>query len=346
MRRLLPGESLRSIPREVYNAVVDAVLDHLSLGDVGDRVRRTGEHAPPVITLRNSSGRFVDRWGVLALSSATTTPAQRADEWEGRVALDGIVPTSTTAAFAVLLEPLADGEIGRAVVSGAAWALLDVRCSTHTACGPDADRTSSLVTSASGPARVLWVESEADADADLDGLRRAYVLLGATTLGGCESEACGSQAWERCLEVVTAVRCTAGGWEYDTVTLYLSCDGRILFWDEEPCGGSGPGSPTLTLEDIEDGTCDECSALNQTYTFSQTGAQEWTATGTGTLCGNPITLTLYYDDPRWYLDIAGVQLYENLTAGSGWAGNESMGMSASSNTGECGGFPFNITIEA
>jgi hypothetical protein len=170
-RKVKPGDPLE-ISADSWNAAMDAARAHRdsqrdARAHPGTDTRQTG-----IILVRNSSGADADRLGVLAMTAPLVLPADNEPEALARVALDGDAPAADTDPFCVLLEPLADGAIGRAAVAGVAWALVDFSDAGHGFAAPEAGETGALASAGSGPARVVWKESGT-------GVKKALVLLGA-----------------------------------------------------------------------------------------------------------------------------------------------------------------------
>lgn len=159
LRKVQPGEPL-AISAAAYNAFVDAARGVRSPGAVAG-----GPVATPrdglVVLVRNSSGGDVARYGVLAISSPLVSPSSDEGEFQRRLAFDGVTPSGATAAgkFVVCLQPLADGEIGRAVLAGLTIAKLSVPGSLGAFAEAASGNVSTLTTGATGTARILWAES-------------------------------------------------------------------------------------------------------------------------------------------------------------------------------------------
>ncbi len=159
-RRVRPGQKLE-VPAAAYNAFLDAARrERGRMLDTG-RDRDADGRTYGVIKVRNASGGDVPRFGVLALSSPVISPAYpNLSEFQAQVAIDGETPDGPARPFAVLLEPLADGAIGRAVVAG----IVPVRLGSGPAnlpyAVPEAGNVGTLRPAAAGPARIVWTDGE------------------------------------------------------------------------------------------------------------------------------------------------------------------------------------------
>lgn len=185
MRKLLPGEKLQRFSKDAYNAFVDAAEWVRQQQQSGGAPLLRQTRQPAIVTVRNASNADVDRFGVLELGDPVIEPADNEDEFLNRVAVDGVLPVATGAAFCLTLEPIPAGEIGRGVVLGVMQAKIDVQDEADTAVSPVAGETGYLATGGAGGARLLWVAPEEEADGD--GLRLGLVLLNGSGFGGLDT---------------------------------------------------------------------------------------------------------------------------------------------------------------
>src|SRR5690606_16315594 len=118
-------------PADDWNRIVDATrafYEQQAPGRGGPAtagiVRQSG-----VVLVKNASGQAQDRFAVLGIDAPIIPPDAEGneDEFKRQVALSCVTPTADHAGrFVVLLEPLADGAIGRACVSGVTVVRLQV----------------------------------------------------------------------------------------------------------------------------------------------------------------------------------------------------------------------------
>lgn len=173
-KKVRRGERLQGIPAAAWNGFVDAskarrndlVNNGAGPNALGD-TRQTG-----IVLVQNVGDALVDQFGVLGLGPPIILPADNEAEFVRRPTFEGDVPVKAThgARFAILLEPIASGDIGKAVVSGVTVGRVHV--TTAQLADPpmraeiDDTDSSRLALSASGPAEVLWQETlEAEGDA-------------------------------------------------------------------------------------------------------------------------------------------------------------------------------------
>jgi hypothetical protein len=167
MKKVNPGQKLR-IPASTYNAFIDAAVAHQKRAhdvSASDAVRTPSATA----LVRNDTGVAQGRFAVLGIAGFIIEPADNLDGFHERTALVGVAPIAagsegvgelhTEDSFAILAEPLDDGEIGRAWIHGAAPVLVDVDDESHRYAKLVHGETGHLITAESGPVVILWREA-------------------------------------------------------------------------------------------------------------------------------------------------------------------------------------------
>ncbi len=156
MRKVNAGDPLE-IPARTFNTFIDSAkhyLDrHQSTGRNADEVtRNTG-----VVLVRNDSLDDRGRFDVLAAHDSIIDVGTNADEYYQRVALEAREPVAGDKGTpVVLLEPIASGKIGRAVVSGVVQVQVEVPdFDTKSFADLSEGETGKLVASGSGSAQIL-----------------------------------------------------------------------------------------------------------------------------------------------------------------------------------------------
>jgi hypothetical protein len=150
-----------AITAEAYNAFIDAaqaVREHKQFGtEASQFFRQSG-----IVKVKNASGADQARFAVLGLSEPIILPAANAAEFKRQVTFEGVVPAKDEheGKFAVLLEPIADGKIGLAVIAGVVPVRLKVDPEQlyDRAEIIDAD-AGKLLNVPHGSARVLWIDA-------------------------------------------------------------------------------------------------------------------------------------------------------------------------------------------
>jgi hypothetical protein len=147
------------IPAQTFNSFIDAARDfqdrQRSIAQEAPRDR----HDPGTVLVRNASGADQERFAVMVVSGVIIVPADNEAEFQNRPAFDMAAPSAgDTDRFVVLREPIADGEMGRSVITGVSPVQVDVLDESHTKAHAVAGETGHLE-SGSGLARILWKES-------------------------------------------------------------------------------------------------------------------------------------------------------------------------------------------
>jgi hypothetical protein len=123
-KKVMPGDRL-SVPAETYNALQDLVK--------GAKARRFDSPGPGraptlpngMIWVRNDSGNALDRFSVVGLVGSIFNPAvaNELPTWQHCFVLSAAAPLAWRP-FAVLQQPLAIGEVGRAMIMGVTPAVI------------------------------------------------------------------------------------------------------------------------------------------------------------------------------------------------------------------------------
>ncbi|MGD9857773.1 MAG: hypothetical protein AB7U20_22750 [Planctomycetaceae bacterium] len=132
LRKVRRGDPLQ-IPAETFNTFIDAARDFQNRtqnrqSTNSQELRQTG-----TLLVKNGSGQDRQRFEVLAIDRPIFLPSDNLWSFQDQVAVIGIVPDEEqhVGRFVVLLEPLRDGMIGRAVVSGVTPVRLNVLDEAH-----------------------------------------------------------------------------------------------------------------------------------------------------------------------------------------------------------------------
>jgi hypothetical protein len=162
LRRYTAGQTLKGIPADLLNAMVDVVQRVEASGQLG---QRPGElnRSSGIIRVRNDSGGSVARFGVLGIDDPVVTPTTNLSTFQNKPALSCSTPADADhrGRFVVLTEPLADGRIGRAWASGVCPVQIEVVTATESSTRAeitDTDATK-LTANPNGSAEILWKET-------------------------------------------------------------------------------------------------------------------------------------------------------------------------------------------
>lgn len=157
-RKVRPGEDV-SFDAVAHNATMDVARAH-RLGSLDQGAGREGQRRDAaIVRVKNETGSALSRGQVVGLGAPIFSPSDSIDAFLREVTFRGVVPTASHAAkFAILLEPVADGRVGRAFVAGVCPARVDVSDLGHARAAAADGETAALASAASGPAQILWAE--------------------------------------------------------------------------------------------------------------------------------------------------------------------------------------------
>lgn len=178
-RKKLSGQVWRP-GSHALNSMMDAAAD-------AKAARAPSFHSPAVdqfyqsgiVKVLNTTGQPIPRFGVLGITGPIITPAANLDEFQRQVALNGTTPAAAQAGnFAVMMDAVPAGWIGRGVVSGV------TPCQVKVGSGGFADLLAGDVTQlqqqGGGGAQILWQ----DPAVSVGGTAWAVVRIGASGKGG------------------------------------------------------------------------------------------------------------------------------------------------------------------
>jgi hypothetical protein len=156
-RRVQSGQPLR-IAADAWNEMLQVARDHrasnaLAAGGIAGAVRDAD-----IVLVKNEAGTDVPRFGVLGIAGVIFTAAESLSEFQARIAFRGVEPAlpDHRGRFVVCLEPIADGKIGRAWVSGVcAVKVQGANVSALQYCDPIDGSFDTLQAADHGSARIL-----------------------------------------------------------------------------------------------------------------------------------------------------------------------------------------------
>jgi len=152
IQKVQPGQRMQ-IPAAAYNAFVDAANSTKSaLLRGGQDVSNLGAGA---VLVKNATGADLGRFSIVGIDGPVISPADNLTEFQNRIVLSGVGPYPGQ--FAVLLEPLKAGAIGRACVSGECICKVNVTDAGHHFAEATTDPTR-IESAASGSAAILYKE--------------------------------------------------------------------------------------------------------------------------------------------------------------------------------------------
>jgi len=152
IQKVQPGQRMQ-IPAAAYNAFVDAANSTKAAMLRGGQ--DAGNLGAGAVLVRNATGGDLGRFSIVGIDGPVISPADNLTEFQNRIVLSGVGPYSGQ--FAVLLEPLKAGAIGRACVSGECVCKVNVTDAGHQFAEATTDPTR-LESAASGSAAILYKE--------------------------------------------------------------------------------------------------------------------------------------------------------------------------------------------
>ena len=195
----------------VWNAMLDAARDRQARQHSTGRTPGPDFRGVPVL-IKNSSGTDRSQYDILGISGVVFAATD--DGFKQRIALTGVTPAagSHEGKFAVLSEPIGDGDIGPAVVDGATICQVNITDANHEYADIANGDVAKLVSAKSGPVQIIWIESGT-------GVKWAVVRIGSkppapegfwAQLTG--SSADGTNRWSYSFVEVYKATAGYGGW--------------------------------------------------------------------------------------------------------------------------------------
>jgi hypothetical protein len=157
-RKVQPGDPLK-IPAEAWNALLD-VSQQQKNRQHDQFAQSDGVYRQPTLAkVRNQTGAPLDRFSIVALGNPIIGPSDNAIEFKRQLTFGGVVPFAGIGTrFGILLEPLAVGLIGTAVIAGCIIARVAVGATLYACATSIPGQTGYLQNVPHGPAHVLWME--------------------------------------------------------------------------------------------------------------------------------------------------------------------------------------------
>ncbi|HEV58126.1 MAG TPA: hypothetical protein ENN87_11655 [Phycisphaerales bacterium] len=167
LKKVKPGDPM-VIPADTFNTFVDAARGHVNRRHGWTGRPMPSRPDPCIILVYNNTGQDLDRYNIIAVQDHLYGPSYYPGDpdaersFKNSIVMTGIVPRTSgesfTGRFAVLLEPLAAGKIGRAVISGVVQVRLEVKeqAAVRHYAGIVDNEVGYLGESVAGPARILW----------------------------------------------------------------------------------------------------------------------------------------------------------------------------------------------
>jgi len=153
-RKVRPGEPVRVAAR-AWNRIIDQVVTKPRFDGEGSAWPETNFR----VRCKNFTTTGISRWGVLQISNVLEQPTGVGSQFEQWPGVIGVTPSSLSgggAAYAVTVEPIPAGSIGRAAIDGVVQAKVLVLCTGHQYAKPKSSEIDYLETCEAGPFRIIW----------------------------------------------------------------------------------------------------------------------------------------------------------------------------------------------
>jgi len=142
----------------VWNAMLDAARGRQAQQHSTGRTPGPDFRGVPVL-IKNNSGYDRSRYDILGVSGVVFAATD--DGFKQRIVLTGVTPAagSHEGKFAVLAEPIGDGDIGPAIVDGVTICQVNITDASHEYADIANGDAAKLVSAKSGPVQIIWIES-------------------------------------------------------------------------------------------------------------------------------------------------------------------------------------------
>ena len=161
LAKVIPGQPMR-IPATAYNAFIDAVKATRGITQNIEGGPLSSRSSSPIF-IKNTTAATIQRFGVLGIDAPLVDPTADLEAFKRHIAFTGSTPADAThtGKFAIALEPIAAGAIGKACVDGLCITkvkLPDPNVSKPEFADIDDGITIDLKAQHRGAAAVLWHE--------------------------------------------------------------------------------------------------------------------------------------------------------------------------------------------
>lgn len=167
MKKVKPGEPIE-IAASTWNSFIDAASFMNKIATNMSSSNIFGGLAQGVVLVKNTTGSDLDIFATVVLDGSIATAVESSDDEDNKnekpfssrlPCFNCITPSQkhSNKPFVVLVEPIKNNEIGRAVIFGLVVGKISIKDETHEYAAPDFSGGScSLVSSLNGTARILW----------------------------------------------------------------------------------------------------------------------------------------------------------------------------------------------
>lgn len=158
-RKVNPGDSV-----EFHSTVFNSLLDVVR-AEKARKHSRTSESSPQpaqgtIIKVKNESGQDMLRSHIVGLNDPIFLASDNLEVFKNQVLFRGVIPSSShKRRFAILLDPIISGGIGRAYIDGVAPVRINILDSSHVSCDiTEGDPTQLVTVEGNSSCHLLWSE--------------------------------------------------------------------------------------------------------------------------------------------------------------------------------------------
>lgn len=177
MRKVVSGESIagENYTAATHNRFIDATVWAEAKRASGGRLPSIDFRLDGIGRIKNDTGNNLPRFSVVGIQEPLYSPRTKEDAFRQEYTLLGVTPETPThnCKFAILAEPIPDGEIGFAWLDGIAPALLDPSTVDEAVRADIIDGETSQLGGGDSGVKIIWLD---DTDDNYD--RWALVHLG------------------------------------------------------------------------------------------------------------------------------------------------------------------------
>jgi hypothetical protein len=160
MRKVRSGDPL-DIPASTFNTFIDAAryFRERQAGSKRNGNREILQNG--IVLVKNTNGADCERFHVLGINEPIILPSDNEDEFKNKVAFNVNTPNEDNhkGKFVILLEPIKNGAIGKAMCCGICTVKISVTKEKHSYAEISNGETSYLKSAKTGAAQILWKES-------------------------------------------------------------------------------------------------------------------------------------------------------------------------------------------
>lgn len=150
------GDKLE-IKAPTWNAMLEAALAHKRAGESGGVPGAGRVPVPDVVMIHNASGQDVPAFGILGIDGVLVGPDTDLQQFLNKPCLSGVSPTADHAGkFAVTINAIASGGIGRAIVLGVTACKVEMKAASDKYADVLPGSTTKLKSAATGAAKIIY----------------------------------------------------------------------------------------------------------------------------------------------------------------------------------------------